>query len=141
MNWHFSPKKMNNTGSHNLSSMVENSQECENSMISKMKRNDDHDKYEDSSSMSSETSKVNDSLPPILAHMSGDPVALRKWASLASSELRALKLGKKHSDLQISCLINENERLRHELLLANIAKSQVCKKRERVTLVFHITVG
>lgn len=125
LSWHFSPKKekhINKTQqdlNHDILNYSDEKNQSQN--ISSDLINQD-EIYEESLSMSSDDRNDND-LPPILAHM--DLVALRKWSSLASSDIRSMKLGQKHSNLQITSMMNENERLRHELLEANIAKSQV----------------
>ena len=54
-------------------------------------------------------------LPPLLAHLAGDAVALRQWSSVAVAELAALKLGERHAQLQLAGLANENERLERAL--------------------------
>ncbi len=62
--------------------------------------------------------------PPLPPHLAGDVVALRQWASVASAELRSLKLGERHFGLQLTALGNENERLARELGAARLARSQ-----------------
>lgn len=53
----------------------------------------------------------------------GTPAPTR-WASLATAELRALKLGERHGQLQLTALANENERLERDLATTKAAKSQ-----------------
>lgn len=78
-----------------------------------------------SSDDSSKDAPSDSEVPPLLAHLSGDPVALRQWASVAVAELQALRLGEKHQQLHITALATENERLERELRNAVAAKNQV----------------
>ena len=68
-----------------------------------------------SSSNPPSPSREHTELPPLLAHLAGDAVALRQWASVAVAELSALKLGERHVQLQLAGLANENERLERAL--------------------------